>query len=928
MKKLVVSIWLIGLVASDLSAQVPSRRAEAEVLRGRRLTVPSERQAAADESRAIAKDRRTRGQKKAREMGLPVRTVRANGTVTEVVDLDEKSDRPVYFVTHNLNAAISTGASTIRVSNGLTGTGVVVGVWDGGVGRGSHQEFPGSRLSNRDGGAVGDHATHVAGTIIASGVKTNAMGMAPSGLVDAYDWLNDTAEMISRASASPNDTGKIKISNHSYGYVRGWEWDGTRYAWGGYSGGALLYVEEYFGLYGTRSRSIDSIAYNAPYYLMFFSAGNERSNNPSSGSLVSINGSVVSYNTSIHPLGDGVYKSGYDTLADSAVSKNAMVVGAVNDAVTWGARDPSKATPTTFTSWGPTDDGRIKPDIVANGASVYSPVGTSDSSYSTYSGTSMASPNAAGTAALLVEHYAKLFPGKSMMSSTLRGLIIHTADDRGRVGPDYQYGWGLINGQEAVNLVSDHASNPAKSRMMEASINNVSSSKVHQFVWDGVSPIRATICWTDPPGNNGLTHDNRARNLVNDLNLKMIAPNGTEFFPYVMPFVGTWTQSSVTASATTGVNSTDNVEQVYLANPPSPGVYQLVVSRANTLTGTSQSYSLFVSGSKNPNLPPTLPALGNLSVSEDSIVPSVQFSISDPDTSTGLIQTTVNHNNPGLIKELLLQSSGQLKTIGIVLVPDANGEATIQITLSDGENQVSSSFTLNVTAVDDPPSIAPLPSVIISRTQRSLNIPVFVTDIDSPTSELTVRATAQNPSIFTYINLSEYSGSRQLEVVAGQEEHGKSIIEIVASDLSSSTSTSFEISVENPRPSFAEWISSYQPEDVSGFYDDPDNDGVANVAEYFHGLDPARPSNPSATVQGVSGSGVIFEYRRSKLVRGLVGKVKWSTSLDGNATWTEGGVTDIQMSQDATHEWRRATVPWPTGQDKVFMRLELSPSEE
>ena len=927
MKKLFVSIWLFGLVAFDLSAQSPVRRSEADALKGRRLSVASERQAASDESRVIAKDRRARGQKKAREMGLPVRTVRANGTVTEVVDLDEKSGRPVYFVTHNLNAAISTGAVTMRTASGLTGGGVVVGVWDGGVGRGSHQEFSGSRLSNRDGGSVGDHATHVAGTIIAAGTKTNAIGMAPSGLVDAYDWINDTSEMISRASATVNDTGKIKISNHSYGYVRGWEWDGSRYAWGGYSGGALLYVEEYFGLYGTRTMSIDSIAYNAPYYLMFFSAGNERSNNPANGSSVSINGSIVAYNTSIHPLGDGVYKSGYDTLADNAVTKNAMVVGAVNDAVTWGARDPSKATPTTFTSWGPTDDGRIKPDIVANGASVYSPVGTSDSSYSTYSGTSMASPNAAGTAALLVEHYSKLFPGKSMMSSSLKGLIIHTADDRGRVGPDYQYGWGLINGQEAVNLVSDHASNAAKSRMTEASINNSTASQVHQFTWDGASPIRATICWTDPPGNNGLTHDNRTRNLINDLNLKLIAPNGAEFFPYVMPFVGTWTQSSITATATNGVNSTDNVEQVYLASPPSPGVYQLVVTRANTLTGTSQSYSLFVSGSKNPNLPPSVSSISAISVAEDSAVPSVQFSISDPDTPASLIQSTASHNNPGLIKELTLQGSGSLKTIGLTLAPDANGTATVQVSVTDGENQVSSSFNVTVTPVNDPPVITQIPPAVIPRTERSLGIPVFVTDVDSPPSNLTVLASAQNPSILTYINLAEYPDSRQLEIIAGQEEHGQTLIEIVASDLSTSTTTSFVLSVENPRPSFAEWISSYQSEEGAGFYDDPDADGLPNVLEYFHGLDPGNPSDPFTTSQNVSTNGVIFEYRRSKLVRGISGKVKWSTSLSGNAIWTETGVTDIQVGQDTAHEWRRATVPWPSGQDKVFMRLELSPSE-
>ena len=99
----------------------------------------------------------------------------------------------------------------------------------------------------------------------------------------------------------------------------------------------------------------------------------------------------------------------------------------------------------SFSSWGPTDDGRIKPDLVANGEAVYSPLAGSNTAYGSYWGTSMATPNATGSTALLIEHYANLFSNGAIRSSTMKGLLIQTADDRGNAGPDYRYVWGLVD---------------------------------------------------------------------------------------------------------------------------------------------------------------------------------------------------------------------------------------------------------------------------------------------------------------------------------------------------------------------------------------------------------------------------------------------------------------------------------------------------
>ena len=550
----------------------------------------------------IENTRRQNARARATLLGLPVRTQFPNGRVQEIADFN--GERPLYLTTSNVNAAISTGANLLRTSPyALSGAGVTIGLWDGGSARSTHQEF-GGRVTVMDGAASIDHASHVGGTLIASGVDVNARGMAASATIQSYDWTNDTSEMTSRGATYASEPGKIYLSNHSYGYVSGWNYinGGSPYRlweWNG-SGTTSTSIDSDFGLYNTYARDSDSLAFNTPYYLIFRSAGNDNADNPASGDSISLSAgsnSVVSYNSANHPAGDGTYRNGFETIAFDAIAKNVITVGSVTDAVTSGSRDPSKAILSYFSSCGPTDDGRIKPDVVANGDALYSSLGSSNTAYGTFSGTSMASPNAAGSSALLIQQYSNLFPGQAMRASTLKGLLIHTADDCGNPGPDYKYGWGLINVQAAADVIRDHYASPAKLRITENQLTSSIKTRTQPFDWDGVSPIRATLVWTDPAGTALATSDSRSARLVNNLNLKIIAPNGSEFFPYVMPFVGTWTPASMASPATTGINNTDNIEQVSIAAPPAAGTYQLVIDCPGTLTNAIQNYSLLLSGS-------------------------------------------------------------------------------------------------------------------------------------------------------------------------------------------------------------------------------------------------------------------------------------------------------------------------------------------
>lgn len=568
----------------------------------------------------IENNRRDRAQAKAAAAGLPLRSELPNGRVIEIHSFD--GPEPVYFTTHNVNAAISTGANLLQSSPySLNGSGITIGMWDGGSGRATHQEF-GGRMVVKDGSASIDHATHVGGTMIASGVVSSARGMATAGIVDSYDWNSDISEMTNRGATAPGqETTRIYLSNHSYGYISGWYYTGgggvppRTWEWYG-NGTTVSSIEQDFGRYNTLTREIDLLAFNAPYYLIFQSAGNERTDNPTSGQSVALSpgsSTVVSYDPAIHPAGDGNYRGGFETIGFRALAKNIVTVGSVNDAVTNGTRDPSKATISSFSSWGPTDDGRIKPDLVANGAGLYSSLNTNNTAYGSYSGTSMSSPNACGTAALLVQQYSTLFPGEAMRAATLKGLLIHTATDIGNPGPDYKFGWGLINAKAAADLIRDHQANALKQRITEDQLTTSVTTLSYPFVWDETSPIRATLSWTDPAGSDTTTSDLRSPRLVNNLNLKLIAPDGTEYFPFVMPFVGTWTQTSMDANATTGINNTDNVEQVLITNPASSGTWQAVVSYSGILTNSQQRFSLLLDGTAAEEPPPPPVVISSIS---------------------------------------------------------------------------------------------------------------------------------------------------------------------------------------------------------------------------------------------------------------------------------------------------------------------------
>jgi len=398
-----------------------------------------------------------------------------------------------------------------------------------------------------------------------------------------YDFSYDNSEMLTEASG-------LLLSNHSYGEIAGWYYNSGASPARWEFRGRFDENEDYkFGYYSTKGQLWDSIAYNAPYYLIVKSAGNNRNvNGPAVGQgyfRYDANGVMASAGT--RP--DGISSNdGYDIIPSYGTAKNILTIGAVNIIAT-GYTKPSDVVMSSFSSWGPTDDGRIKPDVVAAGVNLMSSVASSDNAYDTYSGTSMASPNATGSLLLLQEYYSQLHAGSFMRSATLKGLVIHTADEAGfSPGPDYQHGWGLINMSKAAAAIT---SNNTRHLIQEAVLNNGNTFS-QTVVATGEGPLVATISWTDPKGAVeplGTAFNNPTKRLVHDLDI-VVKKGATTYQPWVL------SPSVPSAAATKGNNNTDNVEKVTIDDVVPGQTYTIEITHKGTLERGSQAYSLLVSG--------------------------------------------------------------------------------------------------------------------------------------------------------------------------------------------------------------------------------------------------------------------------------------------------------------------------------------------
>jgi subtilisin family serine protease len=312
-------------------------------------------------------------------------------------------------------------------------------------------------------------------------------------------------------------------------------------------------------------------------------------------------------------------------------SKNSLIVGAATsgDQELWMS-----------SSKGPTFDGRIKPDVTALGTNIAST--DKGGGYVNKSGTSMATPATTGVLALMLEQYYNTYgAGTTPQPATLKALLVNTADDIVHTasdnsdrndpdlcrdknpsttpdpdswipygpGPDFATGYGIINAVGAVNAVRGGL-------FLEESLSPAADSDSF------------TLAWDDEPGDGSLA--STAAQLVNDLDLRLIAPDGTENYPFTLDplpirddLVGSEIDPIDQEDITDAYRADDdrnNVEQVVVENP-APGTWTARVTiEGGFPEGEPQPYSL-VGDTRLLNI--VAPQTGNFVVAGDPADPNV-----------------------------------------------------------------------------------------------------------------------------------------------------------------------------------------------------------------------------------------------------------------------------------------------------------------
>lgn len=418
----------------------------------------------------------------------------------------------------------------------LDGSGVSIGEWDAGWADAAHTDF-GGRVHQVGTGAVHYHSTHVAGTVMGSGLQSGGSyrGMAPAASLSTQQWWFNISTL--QTSYQYNlSTYNIDISQNSWGI-----------------GASPINVENcnaVMGNYFLECGSLDNIVRGqlGKPISVSWSAGNERSQGSNyCGSVGFSYGSLIPYGT----------------------AKNVITVGAINS---------NNSTMTSFSSWGPTDDGRIKPELVAPGCQTDSDHGVTSTwpggGYNTICGTSMASPVVSGCMTLWFQQYRNIYPGQTPLASTVKSVFVETADDLAEPGPSFDYGFGRINVVKAIDLLNSGS-------FLEDQINDAATFE-WTFNYDGTLPqVSFTLAWDDP---GAAANANPA--LVNDLDLQLVSPSG---FVTLLP----WKLDPANPS-NTPINAADhvnNLEQVRRTTLPETGLWKVKVIGFGVADGP-QKFSL------------------------------------------------------------------------------------------------------------------------------------------------------------------------------------------------------------------------------------------------------------------------------------------------------------------------------------------------
>lgn len=400
----------------------------------------------------------------------------------------------------------------------LKGEGVTTGVGDNADPQ-YHADFTG-RLYNFGSANYVHHGTHVAGTVGGGGIVNELyVGYAPKAkIVNQYfgGIINNTPSYVTDYN--------MVVTNNSYGNVLG--------------------DCSYMGYYDLQSRILDLQADSYPNLQHVFAAGND-------GSLT----------CSPYPTSFGTVLSSYQS------AKNIIAVGATGrtGTVTW------------FSSRGPVKDGRLKPEIMADGLWTISSY--PDDIYGAQQGTSMAAPGVSGGLTLLYQRYRQLNAGADPKNGLMKALICNGGSDLGNTGPDYTYGFGWMNLWRSVDMLNN-------GRYIISSVGHSGSNDHNINVPSGTAILKVMLYWNDPAAAVFAS-----QTLVNDLDMEIETPppGPVTLFPYILDTI----PGNVNNTATTGADHINNIEQIVIVNPISTGNHKVTVKGTSVPSGPQEYFLVY-----------------------------------------------------------------------------------------------------------------------------------------------------------------------------------------------------------------------------------------------------------------------------------------------------------------------------------------------
>lgn len=465
------------------------------------------------------------------------------------------------------------------------------------------------------------HGTHTACSIAGNddGVRDDAHASPRDGMAKGAKLYVTDLSGPSRGNALilPDDLNDLYLPSYT-GNAGG----AARIAsnsWGSYARGA----------YTLESFQVDQFMWSHPDYLVFFAAGN------------------------------------------NALPMTTNAPGTAKNCVTMGASGNSGALNTlgTFTSRGPAADGRTKPTLCAPGAGVTSAY-TDSSGYQQLSGTSMATPIAAGCTALMRQYLVEgWYPtgapvaanGFSPSAALLKAMAVTSADNAisGYNAPDPNIGWGRIDADHVLYFAGD-----SRRLLLVDQTQGLGHRQFIEYrvnVVDGSVPLEMSLCWTDYPGAPAA-----AVELVNDLDLTV--SNGSITYQGNVFSAG--------ASVTGGNPDRRNVEECVRVPSPSQGVWTIRVEGANVPLGP-QPFALAITGGLGATA-------GALMLDRAAYGPasSVQLRLIDTNAIPPVTVHVTSPTQPSGVN-VALSGEGGMYTGSFALTPLANTMGELQVSSGD-----------------------------------------------------------------------------------------------------------------------------------------------------------------------------------------------------------------------------------------------------